>query len=1050
MAPEPTLLVNAVPVDIETAVLPVPVTTPSKMMPFAELCKDTVLLLEVAPLAPTVSVPPVLPTSTKPPVALAVTVTLPVLDSHMPPALNVPLVALIVVAAVLIGSMPVTVPPMAVPAVKVNVLAVTVNGPEPVGLIILLLGAFRVRSTLEVPKLLSTMNVLLAKVSSVTRILLFGPAALVPWVTRLIRLVFSVLSSTKLMLPAGPLPLEVRFNRVPVEALPAVVVVYTGAAMPIPPAALSVTLPVALVILALLRPPPSPLIFPVPAVVVISVTPVPLTPAFIFSAPPAVLMSTKPLPPFTSPIMFKPVELPPLLSVKPEPVVNVPSLATVLPVWPRMAEPVALVLPVRMSAVTPPPEPSVMLPTEFRVTVLPVAAPPLTAAPRAMALPAVVVARVTPVPVMPALTLSGPPAVLMEASPVPLLTMPVTLRPVVLMSSFRVKPAPAVNPARLATLLPDWPRIAVAVAPVALPLRVFAVITPPTAWVMLPAELRVTVLPTALPPLTDAPRAMALPAVVVARVTPVPVMTELTLSGPPAVLMEASPVPLSTMPVTFRPVVLPPFSRVKPAPALKSARLATLLPVWPRITVAAAPNVVPVSVPAVMVPALWLMLPAEARVTVRLPPLTAAPRAMALPGVVVARVTPKPVMPALTLSGPPAVLMEASPLPLLTRPVTFRPVVLPPSFRVKPAPAVKVPRLATLLLPWPRIAVAVAPVVLPVSVPAVMVPALWLMLPFEVRVTVPLPPLTAAPRAMALPALVVTRVTPVPVMPALTLSGPPAVLMEVSPVPLLTRPVTFRPVVLLPSFRVKPAPAVNVPRLATLLPLWPKIAVEDAPLVLPVRVLAVIRPLAVWLMPPFEVSVTVSPTAVPPFTAAPRAMALPAVVVARVTPVPVMSALTLSGPPAVLMETSPVPLLTRPVTFRPVVLLPSFRVKPAPAVNPPRLATLLPVWPRIAVAVAPVVLPVRVFALIRPLAAWVMLAAELRVTVLPTALPPLTLPLTAMLLLVPLVDRVTPVPVTLPLLLPSTTKLPVLVIEAKPVPALTGPVTVSPEFVPPL
>ena len=930
MAPEPTLLVNAVPVDIETAVLPVPVTTPSKMMPFAELCKDTVLLLEVAPLAPTVSVPPVLPTSTKPPVALAVTVTLPVLDSHMPPALNVPLVALIVVAAVLIGSMPVTVPPMAVPAVKVNVLAVTVNGPEPVGLIILLLGAFRVRSTLEVPKLLSTMNVLLAKVSSVTRILLFGPAALVPWVTRLIRLVFSVLSSTKLMLPAGPLPLEVRFNRVPVEALPAVVVVYTGAAMPIPPAALSVTLPVALVILALLRPPPSPLIFPVPAVVVISVTPVPLTPAFIFSAPPAVLMSTKPLPPFTSPIMFKPVELPPLLSVKPEPVVNVPSLATVLPVWPRMAEPVALVLPVRMSAVTPPPEPSVMLPTEFRVTVLPVAAPPLTDAPRAMALPAVVVARVTPVPVMTELTLSGPPAVLMEASPVPLLTMPVTLRPVVLMSSFRVKPAPAVNPARLATLLPDWPRIAVAVAPVALPLRVFAVITPPTAWVMLPAELRVTVLPTALPPLTDAPRAMALPAVVVARVTPVPVMTELTLSGPPAVLMEASPVPLSTMPVTFRPVVLPPFSRVKPAPALKSARLATLLPVWPRITVAAAPNVVPVSVPAVMVPALWLMLPAEARVTVRLPPLTAAPRAMALPGVVVARVTPKPVMPALTLSGPPAVLMEASPLPLLTRPVTFRPVVLRP------------------------------------------------------------------------------------------------------------------------SFRVKPAPAVNVPRLATLLPLWPKIAVEDAPLVLPVRVLAVIRPLAVWLMPPFEVSVTVSPTAVPPFTAAPRAMALPAVVVARVTPVPVMSALTLSGPPAVLMETSPVPLLTRPVTFRPVVLLPSFRVKPAPAVNPPRLATLLPVWPRIAVAVAPVVLPVRVFALIRPLAAWVMLAAELRVTVLPTALPPLTLPLTAMLLLVPLVDRVTPVPVTLPLLLPSTTKLPVLVIEAKPVPALTGPVTVSPEFVPPL
>ena len=345
MALAPAAFVKFVPVEMVTAVLPAvlePVTSPFRMMSFAKLCKNTVLLLEVTPPATlstpgaaTVSVPPVLATSTKPPVALAVTVTLPVFDSHMPPALNVPLVALIVVAAVLIGSMPVTVPPMAVPAVKVNVLAVTVNGPEPVGLIILLLGAFRVRSTLEVPKLLSTMNVLLAKVSSVTRILLFGPAALVPWVTRLIRLVFSVLSSTKLMLPAVPSPLEVRFNRVPVEALPAVVVVYTGAAVPIPPAALSVTLPVALVILALAAPLPSPLILPETAVVVVSVTPVPLTPAFIFNAPPAVLMSTKPLPPFTSPIMFKPVELTPLLSsVKPEPVVNVSSLATVLPVWP--------------------------------------------------------------------------------------------------------------------------------------------------------------------------------------------------------------------------------------------------------------------------------------------------------------------------------------------------------------------------------------------------------------------------------------------------------------------------------------------------------------------------------------------------------------------------------------------------------------------------------------------------------------------------------------------------------------------------------------------
>ena len=147
----------------------------------------------------------------------------------------------------------------------------------------LLLGAFSVKSTLEIPLLLSTMNVFLAKVPSVTRILL--PATLAPLVTRLIRLAFSVLSSFKLMSPAVPFPLEVRFNRVPVKLVPAVVVVYTGAAMPIPPAALSITPPEAevsdVVILALAAPLPSPLILPPEIVVVANSTmPVVVMPVF--------------------------------------------------------------------------------------------------------------------------------------------------------------------------------------------------------------------------------------------------------------------------------------------------------------------------------------------------------------------------------------------------------------------------------------------------------------------------------------------------------------------------------------------------------------------------------------------------------------------------------------------------------------------------------------------------------------------------------------------------------------------------------------------------
>ena len=146
-----------------------------------ESYKFTVLNWEATPPDPMVSMPVVLPTLIAPllapkVVAKAVSVVVWLFNRYIPPKLAVPpsaaslLMALITAAAVWIGAVPVTVPPpasvppMAPPACRVNVLAVTVNGPEPLGLTILLLGAFSVKSTEAVPMGPSTMNVLPAKV----------------------------------------------------------------------------------------------------------------------------------------------------------------------------------------------------------------------------------------------------------------------------------------------------------------------------------------------------------------------------------------------------------------------------------------------------------------------------------------------------------------------------------------------------------------------------------------------------------------------------------------------------------------------------------------------------------------------------------------------------------------------------------------------------------------------------------------------------------------------------------------------------------------------
>ena len=69
-----------------------------------------------------------------------------------------------------------------------------------------------------------------------------------------------------------------------------------------------------------------------------------------------------------------------------------------------------------------------------------------------------------------------------------------------------------------------------------------------------------------------------------------------------------------------------------------------------------------------------------------------------------------------TTRSPPLAVIEAAPPPPATAPVTFSPLVLPLSFRVKPVAAVNRPRLAMLLVALPRLA---APAELPVRVPVV-------------------------------------------------------------------------------------------------------------------------------------------------------------------------------------------------------------------------------------------------------------------------------------------------------------------------------------------
>ena len=186
------------------------------------------------------------------------------------------------------------------------------------------------------------------------------------------------------------------------------------------------------------------------------------------------------------------------------------------------------------------------------------------------------------------------------------------------------------------------------------------------------------------------------------------------------------------------------------------------------------------------------------------------------------------------------------------------------------------PRLATVL-PWSSVTLpALLP---PVSLPVVLTTpeAFWPMPPVAVRVTSPPLPLTAPSKVMRWPvptALVVARLTPRPATePALgavpsTTKLPPVVVIEARPVPLVvTAPVTLSPPVV--SFRVKvPLATLNAPRLATVLLALPRlVAPTELPVSLPV---VLIRPVAVWLMKPPELRLTVfAPTSSSWLTAMP-------------------------------------------------------------------------------------------------------------------------------------------------------------------------------------
>src|ERR1700722_2725771 len=241
-----------------------------------------------------------------------------------------------------------------------------------------------------------------------------------------------------------------------------------------------------------------------------------------------------------------------LVSAKPAVVVKAPRAPMLLVAWPKLA-PVAAD-PVRLTAVIEP-EFWLIAPADTRS----IAFAALTLPARVRSPLVVVSAKVLPAPVS--------------------LTGPLTSSDWLLVNA---KPPVVLNAPRVPTVLVAWVRLADIPAPVRLPVRTAAVIEP-DVWLIVPAEIRSTILAA----LTLPPRVRPPVVVVSAKVVAAPV----SLTGPVTVIASL-------------------LLSAKPAPAENAARVAIILVARVRLAEVCA---LPVRIAAAIEPPVWLIAPADTR-----------------------------------------------------------------------------------------------------------------------------------------------------------------------------------------------------------------------------------------------------------------------------------------------------------------------------------------------------------------------------------------------------------------------------------------------------
>ena len=301
---------------------------------------------------------------------------------------------------------------------------------------------------------------------------------------------------------------------------------------------------------------------------------------------------------------------------------------------------------------------------------------------------------------------------------------------------------------RFATLL-AWFN---AVLPTELPLKVPAVRMPPL-WVMLPPDTSSTVVPLTL--LLNA----RLPAEL--RLTSAPASAVFTVSTPLVVFSAMLPV----LPVVVSgPLTVSACASVR----LKSFALnpASVPTRFAPVSVV-SPTELPLKVPAVRMPPLWVMLPPDTSSTVV--PLTLLLNAR-LPAEL--RLTSAPASAVFTVSTP--LVVFSAMLPVL-------PVVVSGPLTVSACASVRLKSFALNPASVPtRLAPVsvVSPTELPLKLPAVRMPPLWVMLPPDTSSTVVPLTLPARPRSPA-----EIRSMSVPVSAVSTVNAPLVVVRLMLPVP---------------------------------------------------------------------------------------------------------------------------------------------------------------------------------------------------------------------------------------------------------------------------